>query len=104
KALAAHDNSVPFYVAAPSSSIDFTIENAHRDIPIEQRSAQEVTHMSGETDAGEIATIRIVQEKSPVMNFAFDITPGRLVTGLITERGVIAATEDALAHAFPERL
>jgi methylthioribose-1-phosphate isomerase len=104
KALAAHDNSVPFYVAAPSSSIDFTIENAHRDIPIEERGAHEITHMSGATEAGDIATIRITPEKSPVMNFAFDITPARLVTGLITERGIVAATQDALSRAFPDRL
>ncbi|MDB5596334.1 MAG: translation initiation factor, aIF-2BI family [Hyphomicrobiales bacterium] len=104
KALAAHDNSVPFYVAAPSSSIDFTIENAQRDIPIEERGAHEITHMSGETEAGEIATVRIAPRKSPVLNFAFDITPARLVTGLITERGIVAATQEALAHAFPDRL
>jgi methylthioribose-1-phosphate isomerase len=104
KALAAKDNGVPFYVAAPSSSIDFAIADGVRDIPIEERNAREVTHMRGRTDDGRIETIRIVPEGSRAANPAFDVTPARLVTGLITERGIIAPRKDALAAAFPERL
>jgi methylthioribose-1-phosphate isomerase len=104
KALAAKDNDVPFYVAAPSSSIDFAIADGVRDIPIEERSAREVTHLRGRTDDGRLETIRIVPEASPAANPAFDVTPARLVSGLITERGLIPARQDALAAAFPERL
>jgi methylthioribose-1-phosphate isomerase len=104
KALAAFDNNVPFYVAAPSSSIDFTLRDGVKDIPIEERSPEEVTHMQGLTSAGTIETVRIVPEGSPVANYGFDVTPARLVTGLITERGVIAATETALAMTFPDRV
>ena len=104
KALAAKANDVPFYVAAPSPSIDFSIEDGVRDIPIEERAGTEVTHMSGLTEAGEIATVQITPVGSPVLNFAFDVTPADLVTGLITERGVIPATREALAQAFPERV
>ncbi|WP_158808810.1 S-methyl-5-thioribose-1-phosphate isomerase [Beijerinckia sp. L45] len=104
KALAAKANGVPFYVAAPSPSIDFAIDDGCADIPIEQRGAEEVTHMSGLTDAGTIARIQVTPPGSPVMNFAFDVTPADLVTGLITERGVLAATKPALAAAFPERV
>jgi len=104
KALAAFDNSIPFYVAAPSSSIDFALRDGVREIPIEERSHDEVTTMTGLTAAGAIESIRIVPEGSPVANYGFDVTPARLVTGLITERGVIAATESALAAAFPDRV
>ena len=103
KALAAHDSGVPFYVAAPSPSIDFTIRSA-RDIPIETRSAREVTHMAGQTEAGAIASVRISPEGTQALNFGFDVTPARLVSGLITERGVVAATAEALAKIFPERV
>jgi methylthioribose-1-phosphate isomerase len=103
KALAAHDNGVPFYVALPSPTIDFTL-NEGREIPIEQRSAQEVTEMTGRTKDGRIETVRIVPEGSPVANYGFDVTPARLVTGLITERGVLGADRAALAAAFPERV
>jgi methylthioribose-1-phosphate isomerase len=102
KALAAHDNKVPFYVAVPSSSIDFEIAEG-ADIPIEQRGADEVATMTGKTSDGRIETVRIVPEGSPVANFAFDVTPARLVTGLITERGLIDANRVALAQTFPER-
>jgi methylthioribose-1-phosphate isomerase len=104
KALAAHDNQVPFYVAAPSPSIDFAIRDGFSEIPIEERSASEVTHMQGMTETGAIETVRVVPEGSPVANYAFDVTPARLVTGLITERGVIPATEKAIAATFPERV
>jgi methylthioribose-1-phosphate isomerase len=103
KALAAHDNRVPFYVALPSPTIDFTIDDGLRQIPIEQRAADEVTTMTGRTADGRIETVRVVPEGSPVANYAFDVTPSRLVTGLITERGVLQADRHALSRAFPER-
>ena len=104
KALAAKANDVPFYVAAPSPSIDFALEDGVAEIPIEERGAEEVTHMCGLTDAGEIARVQVTPPGSPVLNYAFDVTPAELVTGLITERGVVAATKAALAAAFPERV
>jgi methylthioribose-1-phosphate isomerase len=104
KALAAHDNGVPFYVALPSPTIDFAVDDGIRDIPIEQRSGTEVTDMTGRTADGRLETVRIVPEGSPVANYAFDVTPARLVTGLITERGVLKADRAALAAAFPERI
>jgi len=103
KALAAHDNGVPFYVALPSSTIDFGIDDGIAEIPIEQRAASEVSVMTGRTADGRIESVRIVPETSPVSNYAFDVTPARLVTGLITERGVLRADRAALAKAFPER-
>jgi methylthioribose-1-phosphate isomerase len=103
KALAARDNDVPFYVAAPSPSIDFSILDGVREIPIEIRSAAEVTEISGLTRGGEVASVRLTPKGSAALNPAFDVTPARLVTGLITERGVIAANRAALATAFPER-
>ncbi len=102
KALAAHDNGVPFYVALPSPTIDFTVVDGVAEIPIEERGAEEVSHMTGLTADGRLETVRIVPEGTPVANYAFDVTPARLVTGLITERGVIAAERGALAAAFPE--
>ncbi len=102
KALAADDNDVPFYVALPSPTVDWTIDEG-RDIPIEERSADEVTKMQGKTAAGEVLTIEIVAEGAPAGNPAFDVTPSRLVTGLITERGVCAASKDGLAALFPEK-
>ena len=104
KALAAHDNGVPFYVALPSPTIDFSISDGIRQIPIEQRGADEVATMTGRTADGRIETIRVVSDGSPVANYAFDVTPARLVTGLITERGVLQADRGALARAFPERV
>jgi methylthioribose-1-phosphate isomerase len=104
KALAAHDNGVPFYVALPSPTIDFSINDGIAEIPIEQRAAEEVTTMTGRTADGRIETVRIVPDGSPVANYGFDVTPARLVTGLITERGVLKATRAALAAAFPERI
>src|ERR1700722_3468769 len=104
KALAAHDNGVPFYVALPSPTIDFTVADGITQIPIEQRGAEEVATMTGQTVDGRIETVRIVPEGSPVANYAFDVTPARLVTGLITERGVLRADRASLAAAFPERI
>jgi methylthioribose-1-phosphate isomerase len=104
KALAAHDNGVPFYVALPSPTIDFSVADGITQIPIEQRGTDEVTHMTGRTRDGRIETVRIVPEGSPAANYAFDVTPARLVTGLITERGVLKADRGSLAAAFPERI
>jgi len=103
KALAARDNGVPFYVALPSPTIDFTVNDGVAEIPIEQRGAEEVSHISGKTASGRIETVQLTPDGSPVANYAFDVTPARLVTGLITERGVLAANREALAKAFPER-
>jgi len=104
KALAARDNNVPFYVAPPSPTTAFRIDDGIRQIPIENRGDDEVTHMTGRTADGRIETVRIVPEGSPVANYGFDVTPARLVTGLITERGVIKPDRAALSAAFPERL
>jgi methylthioribose-1-phosphate isomerase len=104
KALAAKDNGVPFYVALPSPTIDFTVSDGMSEIPIEQRGADEVATMTGKTTDGRIESVRIVPDGSPVANYAFDVTPARLITGLITERGVVAATRESLAAAFPERV
>jgi methylthioribose-1-phosphate isomerase len=103
KALAAHDNNVPFYVALPSPTIDFSIADGVAEIPIEERGADEVATMTGRTADGRMETVRIVPDGSAVANFGFDVTPARLVTGLITERGVIEASRAGLARAFPER-
>lgn len=102
KALAAHDNGVPFYVALPSPTIDFRLADGLAEIPIEERGAEEVSHMRGETADGRMETVRIVPKGSPVANYGFDVTPARLVTGLVTERGVLSARRDALVAAFPE--
>jgi methylthioribose-1-phosphate isomerase len=104
KALAARDNGLPFYVALPSPTIDFSVDDGIKEIPIEQRGADEVMNITGRTADGRIETVRIVPEGSPVANYAFDVTPARLVTGLITERGVLKADRAALAAAFPERI
>ena len=103
KALAASDNGVPFYVALPSPTIDFDMGDG-RMVPIEQRGGEEVATMTGRTADGRIETVRIVPNGSPVANYAFDVTPARLVTGLITERGVLKADRTALQAAFPERM
>jgi len=103
KALAAADTGVPFYVALPSPTIDFSVSDGLAEIPIEQRSPDEVTTMTGKTKDGRIETVQVVPDGSPVANYGFDVTPARLITGLITERGVIQANRAALAAAFPER-
>jgi methylthioribose-1-phosphate isomerase len=104
KALAAHDNGVPFYVALPSPTIDFAIDDGLRQIPIEQRDPDEVATMTGLTAGGRVETIRVVPDGSPVANYGFDVTPARLVTGLITERGLLKPERAALASAFPGRV
>ncbi len=103
KALAAHDNGVPFYVALPSPTIDWSLSDGLREIPIEERAAREVTHLSGLAEDGEVHAFRVVAPGSPAANPAFDVTPARLVTGLITERGVCEASAEGLARLFPER-
>ncbi|WP_417672120.1 S-methyl-5-thioribose-1-phosphate isomerase [Roseibium sp.] len=104
KALAARDCGIPFYVALPSPTIDFTLSDGLRQIPIEERGGEEVSRITGRTRSGAIETIDIVADKSPVANPAFDVTPARLVTGLITERGVLEPNQQAIASAFPERI
>jgi methylthioribose-1-phosphate isomerase len=103
KALAAHDNRVPFYVALPSSTIDWTISDGVKEIEIEERSGREITHVQGRTGQGEVLTVELTAPGSPARNPAFDVTPARLVTGLITERGVAAASREGLLMLFPER-
>jgi methylthioribose-1-phosphate isomerase len=102
KALAAADNAVPFYVALPSPTIDWDIDDGAL-IPIEQRAPREVTHIAGWTEAGERVEVRLTPSDSPAANYAFDVTPARLVTGLITERGVCPASREGLLRLFPER-
>jgi methylthioribose-1-phosphate isomerase len=102
KALAARDNGVPFYVALPSPTIDWTVGDGLAEIPIEERSAREVTHVQGRAEDGGIRAVQVTPDGTTVGNPAFDVTPSRLVTGLITERGVCAATEDGLSSLFPE--
>jgi methylthioribose-1-phosphate isomerase len=103
KALAARDNNVPFWVAMPSSTIDWTVSDGVAEIPIEERSETEVTDMTGRMADGTIATMRIAAADSPAANPAFDVTPARLVTGLITERGRCPASAEGLLGLFPER-
>ena len=101
KALAAHANNVPFYVALPHTTIDWTIEDGVREIPIEERSQREVTHMTGRLEDGTLATVDIIAPGSPARNYAFDVTPAHLVTALVTDRGVCPATREGLKGLFP---
>jgi len=101
KALAAHDNGIPFYVALPSSTIDWTLESG-RDIPIEERSADEVLKMPGRLPDGSVTVVEIAAPGSAAANPGFDVTPARLVTGFITERGTCAATPEGLRSLFPK--
>lgn len=102
KALAARDNGVPFYVALPSPTIDWTVRDGVAEIPIEERSAREITHVQGKTADGGIGTVQVTPDGTPGGNPAFDVTPNRLVTGLITERGICEASEAGLARLFPD--
>ncbi|MGY8955986.1 MAG: S-methyl-5-thioribose-1-phosphate isomerase [Alphaproteobacteria bacterium] len=104
KALAAHDNNVPFYVGLPSPTIDWSISDGVGEIPIEERDQEEVTHISGKTADGEMVSVQLTPDGTAAGNFAFDVTPARLVTGLITERGVCPASPEGLAGLFPERV
>ena len=101
KALAAHDNGVPFYVALPSSTFDWNIRDGVREIPIEERDGTEVSLVDGITAEGTLQEINLVNPGSPTANHAFDVTPARFVTGLITERGICKASEDGIAQLFP---
>jgi methylthioribose-1-phosphate isomerase len=102
KALAARDNGVPFYAALPLSTIDWSLDQG-RDIPIEERSTMELTHITGRTSSGAMETVRVVPEGSPALNLAFDVTPARLVTALITERGLCPANRAGLQSLYPDR-
>ena len=102
KALAARDNGVPFYVALPSPTIDWTVDDGVAEIPIEERRADEVSHIQGVLPDGGIGQVRVTPEGTPAGNPAFDVTPNRLVTGLITERGICDATPEGLAGLFPD--
>lgn len=102
KALAASDNGVPFYVALPSSSFDWEIADGVAAIPIEERGGEEVARIAGLRDGAEVE-VNLVAEGTPVANFAFDVTPARLVTGLVTERGICPATESGIRALFPEK-
>ena len=101
KALAAHDNDIPFYVALPSTTIDWDSRDGIAEIPIEERDPKEVSHIYGMVD-GTATHVRTTSNDTPISNFAFDVTPARLVTGLITERGICDASEDGLLSLFPE--
>ncbi len=102
KALAAHDNAVPFYVALPSPTIDWTIRDGLQEVPIEQRGGGEVSRVRGRAPGGELVEVQVTPDGTPVANWAFDVTPARLVTGLITERGVAVASEAGLTSLFPD--
>ncbi|KAF0239210.1 MAG: methylthioribose-1-phosphate [Prolixibacteraceae bacterium] len=102
KALAAKDNNIPFYVALPSSTFDFTLEDGLTGIPIEQRDATEVSEIEGWTENG-IQTVRLIPEKSVAANYGFDVTPARLITGLLTERGICKAKRESILELFPEK-
>ena len=103
KALAAFDNGVPFYVALPGPTIDWTISDGAGEIPIEERDGAEVTEISGLTATGEVTEVSIAPTGSPAANYAFDVTPARLITGLITERGIAKASSEGLAGLYPEK-
>jgi methylthioribose-1-phosphate isomerase len=102
KALAAHDNNIPFYVALPSSSFDWNIRDGLKEINIEERNGDEVKYVYGLCE-NEIKKILITPRDSPVLNYGFDVTPARLVTGLITERGICRASEGDIMNLFPEK-
>ena len=103
KALAAKDNQVPFYIAFPSSTIDFSLDNGLTQIPIEERSADEVRKVVGKLSDGNIATVQICPDQTTARNWGFDVTPARLITGLLCERGICSATESGILELFPEK-
>ena len=103
KALAARDNGVPFYVALPYSSIDWTLDDGQAEIPVEERDPRELSHVWGRSAEGATLEVGILPEGSPAANPAFDVTPARLVTGLVTERGVCEASRQGLLGLYPER-
>ena len=99
KALAAHDNGVPFYVALPSSTIDWDLKDS-KDIPIEERDTKELSHMDGMLGDKKIDSVQIYPKKSKALNLAFDVTPAKYVTSLITEKGICDASEEGLKKLF----
>ena len=103
KALAAADNNIPFYVALPSSTFDFALRDGVREIPIEERNADEVRMISGRSSRGSVECVRLCPSDTPARNWAFDVTPARLITGLITERGVCEASEQGILSLYPEQ-
>ena len=103
KALAAFDNGVPFYVALPSTTIDWTILDGLAEIPIEERDPAEVTATVGRAPSGEVLPVTVTPDGTPAANYAFDVTPARLITALITERGVCEASAEGLGALYPER-
>lgn len=102
KALSAKDNNVPFYVALPSSTFDWNLKDGVKEIPIEERDAEEVSYVEG-LHEGELKRVLVTPEESPAVNYGFDVTPARLITGLITERGICRASEEEIQRLFPER-
>jgi len=102
KALAAKDNNVPFYVALPSTTLDMSIRNGLKEIPIEERNQDEVKYITGKNESGQINSVLICPETTPASNFGFDVTPAHLVTNLITERGICSASEAGILSLFPE--
>jgi methylthioribose-1-phosphate isomerase len=102
KALAARDNNIPFYVALPHSTIDWQVHDGIKDIPIEQRAPEEVSHVAGLLPDGSTGVVQVTPTGTGVANYAFDVTPARLVSGLITERGICAASRDGLAGLYPD--
>lgn len=103
KALAAYDNNIPFYVALPSTTIDWHIKDGLNEIPIETRSEDEVKYIQGRTDNGQLMKVLLTPESSHALNYGFDVTPARLVTGLITERGICNASEVGILQLYPEK-
>jgi methylthioribose-1-phosphate isomerase len=103
KALAARENKVPFYVALPSSTFDFTMGDGVAEIPIEERDAAEVRFISGKTADGRIETVQLCPDNTPARNWGFDVTPAKYITGLITERGICKASAEGIAALFPEQ-
>jgi len=104
KALAAKDNNIPFYVALPSSTFDFALFDGLNQIPIEERSGDEVRLVVGKLSNGSVGSVQICPDKTKARNWGFDVTPSRLVTGLITERGICSATESDIFNMFPEQI
>jgi methylthioribose-1-phosphate isomerase len=102
KALAANDNHIPFYVALPSTTLDMSIRDGLTEIPIEERDQNEVKYIQGKREDGQIDRVLICPETTPAANYGFDVTPARLVTALITERGVCPANEAGILSLFPE--
>jgi methylthioribose-1-phosphate isomerase len=102
KALAAFDNNIPFYAALPSTTIDFSISNGLKEIKVEERAQEEVTQITGFGD-GKVRSVRICPENTVAANYGFDITPAKLVTGLITEKGICKATEEDIKIMFSDK-